>query len=477
MKRESGVLLHISSLPGGFGCGSFGKEAREFVDLLADSGFTYWQVLPFGVPDENGSPYKAVSAFAGNPFFIDLETLYADGLLTQSELESERQMNPYCCDFARLSERYALFLTVSRRVKNREEILAFAEENEHLDEFCHFMARKEANGNKPWWEFDEEAAEDSDILFMHRFLQYCFFTQWYALKSYANARGVKIVGDMPIYVDIDSADVYYKRENFLLDEHGRPTVVAGVPPDYFAPQGQLWGNPIYDWAYMKKDGYTWWRERMAHNMKIFDGVRIDHFRAFSDYYTVPSDAKNAICGKWNKGPGLSFVKILKDVANGGLVIAEDLGDVDDKVKKLVADSTFPGMRVFQFGFDSEDELHRPHAYPENCVAYTGTHDNNTLLAYLWEIDEEKKRYVMEYIGHDFDRWGEAVLPIVKTVMRSAAAITVFPMQDLLGFGRDTRMNTPGKAEGNWTYRMADYQLQGFDRQKFLKLNEMFGRKR
>ena len=476
MKRESGVLLHISSLPGDYHCGSFGQAAKDFVNLIADAGFTYWQVLPFGMPDEHGSPYKSISAFAGNPYFIDLDALYGEGLLTLDELEAQRQTMPYLCDFEALAERFTLFLAVSKRVKNREAVEAFIEKNPRLDEFCRFMALKEANGGAPWWEFDPDKTSDDDILFMHRFLQYKFFEQWSEIKAYANARGVKLIGDMPIYVDLDSSDVYFGRENFLLDADGKPSLVAGVPPDYFSPDGQLWGNPIYDWAYMKKDGYTWWRARMAHTMKVFDGVRIDHFRAFADYYTVKATDENAKNGKWNKGPGLPFVKILKEVADGGMIIAEDLGDIDDKVKKLVKDSTFPGMRVFQFAFDGEDDLHRPHAYPENCVAYSGTHDNNTLLGYLWEMDMAKKREMLEYIGADPNNWEGAVLPIIKAIMRSHAAITIFPMQDLLGYGKDTRMNTPGKASGNWAIRLTKAQLDSLDTKYFCHLNELYNRK-
>ena len=477
MKRESGVLLHISSLPGDYNGGSFGQAAKDFIDLLAESGFTYWQVLPFGMPDEHGSPYKSISAFAGNPYFIDLDTLYGEGLLTREELESQKQEMPYLCDFEALAARFALFLTVSKRVKNREAVEEFIEKNPRLDDFCHFMALKDANGSAAWWEFDPDVTEDADILFMHKFIQYTFFVQWDEIKRYANSHGIKIIGDMPIYVDLDSSDVYFSRENFLLDKEGKPSLVAGVPPDYFSPDGQLWGNPIYDWAFMKKDGYTWWRERMAHTMKVFDGVRIDHFRAFSEYYTVKATDSNAKNGKWNKGPGLPFIKVLKEAADGGMIIAEDLGDIDDKVKKLVRDSGFPGMRVFQFGFEGEDDLHRPHAYPENCVAYSGTHDNNTLLGYLWEMDMAKKREMMEYIGYDPNKWEEGVLPIIKSIMRSHAAITIFPLQDLLGYGKDTRMNTPGKAKGNWAIRMTKEQLNSIDRKAFCHLNQLYARKR
>lgn len=477
MNRESGILFHITSLPGDYGCGSFGKEARAFVDFLKESGFGYWQVLPFCPPDPCGSPYKSVSAFAGNPYCIDLEALYQDGLLSEAELLAERNPNPYLCDFEALNKRYQLFLTVSKRITDRSLIEAFIKENPMLDDFCHFMALKAANEDKPWWEFDPDVFEDTDVLFMHRFLQYTFFTQWKALRQYANENGIKIIGDMPIYVDIDSAEVYANRENFLLDERGKPTLVAGVPPDYFSPEGQLWGNPLYNWAYMKKDGYSWWKSRMAHTMMLFDGVRIDHFRAFSAYYAVDANADNAKNGTWMKGPGLPFIKVLKEAASGGMIIAEDLGDIDDNVKKLVKASGFPGMRVFQFGFDSDDCYHRPHSYIPNCVAYSGTHDNNTLLGYLWELETDKKKLMLEYIGVAEEKWQEAVFPIIKCLMRSSANLVVFPLQDILAYGRDTRMNTPGLDRNNWAVRFTSSQINSIDRPYFKWLNMMYERTR
>ena len=477
MARESGILFHITSLPGAYGCGSFGKEAKAFVDFLKAAGFGYWQVLPFCPPDPHGSPYKSVSAFAGNPYLIDLEALYEEGLLTTEELASQENPNPYLCDFDALQERNALFLTASQRVSDRSAITAFIDENPMIRDYCHFMAKKAANDDKPWWEFDESVLEDDDIYFMHCFVQYTFFKQWKALRSYANENGIKLIGDMPIYVDIDSVDVYANRENFLLDERNNPTLVAGVPPDYFAPEGQLWGNPLYDWAYMKRDGYSWWKSRIAHTMMLFDGVRIDHFRAFSAYYAIKADAENAKNGTWMKGPGIEFIEILKKAANGGMIIAEDLGDIDDDVKELVKASDFPGMRVFQFGFDSDDCYHRPHSYIPNCVAYSGTHDNNTLLGYLWELETEKKNLMLEYVGVSKEKWQEAVLPIIKCLMRSCADIVIFPLQDILGYGRDTRMNTPGLSKNNWAIRFTQEQIQSIDSAYYQSLNAMYERKK
>ena len=477
MTRESGILLHITSLPNAYGCGSFGKEAYDFVDFLNESGFGYWQVLPFCPPDINGSPYKSVSAFAGNPNFIDLTALFRDGLITKEELDSQIEENPYLCNFDRLNGRYALFWKASLRAKDKNTINDFIEKNPMLADYCRFMALKAANQNKPWWEFDPSLEVDADTEFMHRFIQYLFFTQWSSLYRYANEKGVKIIGDMPIYVDLDSADVYFNRENFMLNDEGKPTKVAGVPPDYFAPEGQLWGNPLYDWAFMEKDGYSWWKTRMSHTMRLFNGVRIDHFRAFSAFYAVDADADNAKNGNWMKGPGLHFVEILKQVANGGMIIAEDLGDIDDDVKQLVKASGLPGMRVFQFGFDSDDCYHRPHTYIPNSVAYSGTHDNNTLLGYLWELDSLKKKTMLEYVGVEEDRWQEAVLPIMKCLLRSSSNLVIFPLQDILGYGRDTRMNTPGESQNNWAIRFTKEQIDTVDRSYFGFLNKIFDRRK
>lgn len=470
--------MHISSLPGDYGCGSFGIPAYKFIDFLAESGFSGWQVLPFGWPDEYGSPYKAISAFAGNPYFIDLPTLMHEGLLTPEELASSSQSTPYLCEFGRLSnERLSLLRKASERVSadERTKIDAFIKENGHISDFCFFMAKKEANGKKSWWEFDESIDIDPDVLFMHEFIQYKFFSQWMLVKSYAEERSIEIIGDLPIYPDLDSADVYAEPKLFLLDENNRPEAVAGVPPDYFSPDGQLWGNPLYNWNEMKKDGYRWWCDRIRWQLTLFDGVRIDHFRAFSEYFSIPFGAKSAKEGCWKKGPGLQFVRLLKKVADGKLLIAEDLGDIDSKTIDLLNRSGLPGMRVFQFAFLSENSAHMPHNYPENCVAYTGTHDNNTLLGYLWESSDSDKHLITDYIGFPYDRWKDACPSIIKTLLRSPADRVIIPIQDLLGFGADTRMNTPGVAANNWGFRVTEEQLDSLDRYRLHYINSMYGR--
>lgn len=475
MERKSGVLMHISSLFNDYSIGSFGDEAKYFIDFLADCGFSYWQVLPFCMVDECNSPYKSYSTFGGNPYFVDLNKLYDKGLITKDEMDSHRQQNPYVCEFVRLYHtRLELLKLASTRVVNREEIERFIEKNEYLAKFCEFMARKAVNNELPWYSWTNDSI-DNDILFMWKFIQYEFFKQWDEIKKYANEKGIKIIGDIPIYVALDSCDVWSNRNLFCVDEAGNPSKVAGVPPDYFCKDGQLWGNPLYNWAEMKKDGYKWWSDRISQMSKMFDGVRIDHFRAIESYWAVPGDAETARSGKWEKGPGMELIEVLKKAAGDTEIIAEDLGDITQEVYRLVKDSGFPGMRVFQFGFLSDgDSTHRPHNYPENCIAYTGTHDNNTLLGYLWELDDQKRNKMLEYCGHT-DHWKSGCRSIIRTVMQSHAKTVIMPIQDLLGYGSDTRLNIPGKADGNWAYRITKEQLDGIDRNYFRNLNNLYSR--
>ena len=475
-ERAGGVLMHISTLHGDYSCGAFGKEAKEFVDFLADAGFSCWQVLPFCIPDDCASPYKSNSAFAGNPAFIDLPTLAGEGLLTAKELESARQKTPYAAELARLGEeREALLRRAAERATNREEILAFVQSRPQLWAACRFLALKKANGGVAWQDFKitEEAEED---LFYYAFTQYHFHKQWADVKAYANARGIRIIGDVPIYVAEDSADVCFHRDQFLLDRDGRPSFVAGVPPDYFSADGQMWGNPLYDWAKMEEDGFTWWKERMEHTLTLFDGVRFDHFRGVESYWSIPRGAKTAREGKWKKGPGMKLVKALREVAGDRLIIAEDLGDITKEVADLVEESGFPGMRVFQFAFLSDyHSPHLPHSYPEHCVAYTGTHDNNTLLGFVWEQDAESRRRMLDYCNYTDPNWDRCYDAILRTMLQSHAGLVIFPVQDLLGYGADTRMNTPGRAGGNWAFRMTRESLAAIDRKRFLHLNTIYGR--
>ncbi len=476
MQRSSGVLMHISSLFGPYSCGSFGANAKYFIDFLKDCGFAYWQVLPFCIPDECNSPYKSYSAFSGNPYFIDLDLLYQKGLLTKAELAAAEQKTPYSCEFERLEqERLPLLLSAARRAQNKAEIEAFITRRPQIERACTFLMHKAVNGDKEWPQWTNHTT-DGEILFMWKFIHYTFLQQWEEIHAYAAEKGIKIIGDIPIYVAYDSADVWANRAQFLLDQDYAPGAVAGVPPDYFSAEGQLWGNPLYNWAYMATDGYRWWMERLGHMLTLFDGVRIDHFRGLESFWSVPADAKTAKAGHWVPGPGKAFIDKIKAAFPDKLIIAEDLGDITPEVEELVEYSGFPGMRVLQFGFlNGEDSPHRPHNYIKNCVAYTGTHDNNTLLGYVWELDDAPRKMLLEYCGYTHPDWDKGYNNILRTMLLSRANLVIFPIQDLLFYGADTRLNIPGKAKGNWSYRITKDQLDSIDRTKFYKLNRLYGR--
>ncbi|MBR2354057.1 MAG: 4-alpha-glucanotransferase [Clostridia bacterium] len=478
MNRSCGVLMHISSLPGDYSIGTFGKEARAFVDFLTECGFSWWQVLPFCMTDEYNSPYKSYSAFGGNPYFIDLPTLCRKGLLTEEEIAQYRQESPYLCEFDRLAkERLPLLALAASRVREdkKQRIADFLSEQPELAKAAEFLALRKANGDLPWQEWTVSEA-DPEELFFWQFIEYEFYHQWMSLKEYANSRGIHIIGDIPIYVATDSADVWANREEFQLDAKGYPSSVAGCPPDYFSEDGQLWGNPLYRWSAMKKNGFSWWRRRMEYMLTLFDGVRIDHFRGLESYWSIPATAASAKEGKWVKGPGKALVNMIREVADGRLIIAEDLGDITPEVIDLLKYSKFPGMRVLQFGFmDDKNSPHRPHNYIKNCVAYTGTHDNNTLLGYVWESDPVTRRRVFNYCNAEDAEWSHGCEMILKTVMASHADLAIFPIQDILVYGSDTRMNTPGTATNNWRYRITEDQLRSADPMKFKRLCELYAR--
>ncbi len=476
MERKSGVLMHISSLYGDYSIGSFGKSAKEFADFLEECKFSYWQVLPFCMADDCNSPYQSYSTFAGNPYFVDLEILKNKGLITAEELEYQRQQQPYSVEYVKLYHTRLNFLKeVSKRVKYVDDVNNFIDENPYLKQFCEFMALKASNDNMPWAEWENTSC-DSEVLFMWKFIQYEFFTQWAEIKEYANSKGIKIIGDIPIYVSLDSADVWANREQFLLDEKNVPVCVAGVPPDYFCEDGQLWGNPIYDWEAMSKNGYKWWIDRIKHMTNMFDGVRIDHFRGLESYWAVPYGEKTAKNGKWVKGPGMELISKINEAVGDKLIMAEDLGEITPEVEKLVKDSGYPGIRVFQFGFLGDyDNPHMPHNYCNNCVAYTGTHDNNTLLGYLWELDEGNKKRMLEYCNYLSSDWEKGYDSVLRAMFASCAGIVILPVQDLLGYGSDTRLNIPGKADGNWQFRITREQLDSIDKNKFRHFNELYKR--
>ncbi len=478
MKRASGVLMHISTLWGEYSIGGFGKSAFEFIDFLSESGFSYWQILPLNPTDDFNSPYKSYSAFAGEAYFVDIEQLYEDGLISAEELSAQKQKTPYLCEYDILKERrLPLLRLASSRVDEtlKTEIKSYIEQRPRLRDFCVFMSLKEANENREWIEFSTDNYSE-ETLFMWEFIQYNFHIQWEKVKEYANKKGISIIGDIPIYVSHDSSDVFFDGEQFELDAKGRSKRVAGVPPDYFNEDGQMWGNPLYDWKQMKKDSYAWWKERISYNLKLFDGIRIDHFRGFESFWSVPAEAESAKEGKWVKGGGKSFIREVSAVSDGSLVIAEDLGEITPAVTELVRFSGFPGMRVFQFAFMGDPESsHLPHNYANNCVAYTGTHDNDTLLGYLMKLDDGCRRRIFDYCGYSGNNCDDGCRYVIKTMLSSHAGIVMLPIQDILGYGSDTRMNTPGSAEGNWTVRFTKEQINFIDRRYLRSLNEMYGR--
>ncbi len=497
-KRGAGVLMHISSLPSEYGVGVFGKECMDFVDTLSEMNFSYWQVLPFNPIDDANSPYCSASAFAGNILFIDPKGLAEMGLCTEEEIKSNvYDGSPYTADFDFAKKtRLALLKKAFSRIDASfaQKVKDFESENKWLTHFSYFMAIKEANDFRPWWEWDEDFARFDLFKRRHRhdyaersafwkFCQYVFFMQWQKVKDYANSKGIKIIGDMPIYVAMDSVDVWANLPMFLIDDKKlAPEKVAGVPPDYFSEDGQLWGNPIYNWDAMEKDGYKWWLERIGNALKTYDVVRIDHFRAFASYWEVPAEAETAKTGEWKDGPGMKLFKKVFRKFPDAPIIAEDLGVFGEDVVKLLEDTQFPGMKVVQFGFDpGSDSSHMPHNAQKNSVNYVGTHDNNTLLGWLWEASEEERRFALDYVGFEGDNWGDggyyskSCRKIIETVWRSASNTAVIAFQDMCGFGSDARMNIPGVPEKNWRFRTTAETINNIDKAYFRKINSLYRR--
>ncbi len=496
--RASGVLMHLSSIPSRYAIGVMGDEAKRFIDKIAEMGFSYWQVLPLNPPDFYGSPYTSNAAFAISHMFISPDELVKSGLVSEKDIErSIYYGSPYTADFEfAYNSRLELLRIAYGNINDeiRENIEEFKKQNPWCEAYSLYCAAKEANDNKPWYEWDKKfayyenclknKAEIADETEFYTFVQYIAFSQWREIKLYANDCGVKILGDMPIYVSMDSVDVWSNRQLFEIDEKDfSKKSVAGVPPDYFSEDGQLWGNPLYDWKAMEKDGYKWWIARLKASLKLFDTVRIDHFRAFASYWAVPAEEKTAKNGEWRKGPAMKLFDKVKDELGDLPIVAEDLGTFGEDVVKLLEDTQFPGMRVIQFGFDpNADSTHLPHNYPKNSIAYVGTHDNTTLLAWLWEASENDRRFALDYCGFKDDNWGEggfhspSCRAIIETVWRSPSLISMISFQDLCGFGSDARMNVPGRAFGNWQFRTTEDTINQIDAEYYKKINSLFKRK-
>ena len=483
-KRSSGVLMHITSLPGEFGIGTFGKSAYDFVDFLEETKQTYWQILPLTTTSYGDSPYQSFSAVAGNLNLIDFSLLKEEGLLEESDYSNVNfGENPEKIDYALLFEvrRPILEKAVANTAKYSNvlaEIEEFEKDNSSwLADYAEYMAIKESFGYQSFIHWDEDIkkgekaarekyrTELQDSIRYYTVTQYFFFKQWLALKEYANGKGVKIIGDMPIYVSADSVEMWTMPELFKVDDNNEPLYVAGCPADDFSPTGQLWGNPIYDWEKHKEQGFSWWIYRVQESFKIYDVLRIDHFKGFSDFWQIDKDAENAVNGTWEAGPGIELFQKIKEQLGDLPIIAENLGFIDEKAEKLLDDSGYPGMKILQFAFPGDDNLDRPHHYTQNSVAYTGTHDNDVVNGWYEKLSESEQELVSEYLNR---RNEETITEaMIRGIYSSVSDYAIVTMQDLLDKDATSRMNVPSTVGGNWEWRMLAEDLTE-ERKEFLK---------
>lgn len=502
-QRASGILLHPSSLPSRFGIGDLGPGTLEFLTFLRESGQNYWQMLPLGPTGFGDSPYQCFSAFAGNTLLISPESLLSEGLLDEKDVSDVPEFSAARVDFGSviefkkkiLSRAFEKFSQASGELKT--ELGAFCELHcAWLDDYALFRAIKHERGSRPWYEWEDELkfrrasavesakVELSESVLREKFFQFLFFRQWNSLRSQARAMGIEVIGDIPIFVAMDSADVWRNPSQFKTREDGTPRVVAGVPPDFFSRTGQLWGNPVYDWDRMRDEGFRWWIDRMRHMFDMYDVVRIDHFRGFIATYEIPAGDDTAEHGEWVGVPGRDLFSTLKWVFGNLPLIAEDLGFITGEVNALRQEFGFPGMRVLQFGFGGDAASHDlPHNYDFNSVAYTGTHDNDTVKGWFesrpknasedemarWTRERE---FCLEYLG---TRGGEINWDFIRTVLASVSGLSIIPLQDLLGSGSEARMNYPSTREGNWQWRYGAGDLAPELAERLLKLTRLFGR--
>ena len=492
--RTSGILLPIISLPSAYGIGCLSKEAYQFVDQLKVAGQKYWQILPIGPTGYGDSPYQSFSTFAGNPYFIDLEELIEHELLTKEECETENfGEDARYIDYGKMYvARYALLRKAYDRIQidTLEGFHEFCnEEIAWLDDYALYMAVKDTYEGKSFIEWDEEIRlrKPEAMQFyrnnlmtevnFYKYMQFEFAKQWKKLKGYANEKGICIIGDIPIYVAFDSADTWANPKLFQFDEEGLPTGVAGCPPDGFSATGQLWGNPLYDWEYHKQTGYDWWVKRVAHCYKLYDMLRVDHFRGFDEYYNIPYGDKTAEFGHWEKGPGYNIFRVLKEQLGEKQVIAEDLGFLTQSVLDLVKATGYPGMKVLQFAFDSrEDSDYLPHNYNKNSVVYTGTHDNNTTAGWYRTLREEDKQMALDYLGVKHLSDEEAVWAVIRLALASVANICIIPLQDYLCLGEEARINEPSTLGNNWKWRLLPDEVDEELLKKIKNLCKLYARK-
>ncbi len=488
--------MSVTSLPGRYGIGCFSKSAYDFVDWLREAGQTCWQILPLGPTSYGDSPYQSFSTFAGNPYFISLEELTEEGVLTKKECQSaDFGKRADDIDYEKIyKNRYPLLHKAYERSRISEDpdYVRFAEENRWwLADYALFMAVKDRFGGAPWTEWAEDIRLRRDYAMdyyrrelyfdieFQQYLQYKFFSQWKKLKAYANEKGIQIIGDIPIYVAMDSADAWAHPELFQLDERNMPAAVAGCPPDGFSATGQLWGNPLYRWEYHKSTGYDWWMSRMWFCFQMYDVVRIDHFRGFDEYYSIPYGEETAVNGHWEKGPGIDLFRCMEQRLGKHQVIAEDLGYVTDSVRKMVQESGFPGMKVLEFAFDSRDSGsasdYLPHNYAENSAAYTGTHDNETIAGWFRSITDEERQMARDYLCDQHTPAEELYKSFIALVMRSRSDLCIIPMQDYLGLDNQSRMNQPSTLGKNWKWRLVKGELSDELKEEILAITRRYGR--
>ena len=482
-KRSSGILLHPSSLPGPYGIGDLGPQSYRFIDWLASTGCKLWQILPLGPTGYGDSPYQCFSAFSGNPYLLSPDEMLVDGLLTQDDLDAMKDLPASRVDFGLLiPKKLDLLQKAFSRFQSlpgdlRESFDSFCAENASwLDDFALFMALKDANGGGAWngWPQALRSREKTAMakarkelaegILRYSFYQFLFFRQWNKVRAYAHEKGIQIIGDIPIFVAYDSVDVWARPDLFFLDKNGNPTVVAGVPPDSFSETGQLWGNPLYNWEVHKMEKYAWWLSRVGASLQLMDILRLDHFRGFAGYYEIPAGNTTAQNGHWVPAPGQDFFRALANNLGNGLtisgaglpIIAEDLGYITPDVIELRDAFDLPGMKVLQFSFSGPENPFLPHNYTPHCVAYTGTHDNNTSLGWFVAASDHEREFAKRYLdvdGHDF-AWD-----LIRAVWKSVAVFAIAPMQDVLGLGGEARMNFPSKLGGNWEWRMNESDLR------------------
>ncbi len=497
MERTAGILLPVTSLPSKYGIGCFSKSAYDFVDWLKAAGQSYWQILPLGPTSYGDSPYQSFSTFAGNPYFISLEALIEEGVLTEKECDgADFGSRPNDIHYEKLyKNRYPLLRKAYERSKISEnpDYLRFIEENNWwLSDYALFMAVKDRFEGVPWNQWAEDIrlrwgnAMDyyrEELYFeieFQQYMQFKFYEQWNALKSYANENGIRLIGDIPIYVAMDSADTWAHPELFQLDETLTPSAVAGCPPDGFSADGQLWGNPLYRWDYHRNTGYEWWISRLSYCFRLYDVVRIDHFRGFDEYYSIPYGAESAKEGHWEKGPGIDLFRHVEQSLGWHEVIAEDLGYVTDSVRQLVFESGFPGMKVLEFAFDSRDtgsaNDYLPHNYIENCVAYTGTHDNETITGWFQSITKKERQMARDYLCDQTTPDRLLHQSFISLIMRSSAKSCIIPIQDYMGYDNTCRINKPSTVGINWRWRLTEDELSEELKEKIHAMAMRYGRK-